>query len=220
MFGATGQAEKEGLQAGLSVHGFQAMLWRYSVRTVDLMKIWEEVFKGQEDRIVRVIATQHVSAWAVNEILGYRDTANHVDALSTAPYFGYMALDDSRSKDRDLDSLFAFLETDIERTFESAAENKKLADKYGVRYITYEAGQHVVSHTDLASIEKLNRDPRMGALYTKYMDAWKRRFGDVMVLFNSTGGIGNHGAWGLQEYPGQPLDKAPKRKAVLEFLGQ
>jgi hypothetical protein len=40
-----------------------------------------------------------------------------------------------------------------------------------------------------------------------------------MVLYQSTGPISQYGAWGLQEYAGQPVEMAPKRRAALFFTG-
>jgi hypothetical protein len=40
-----------------------------------------------------------------------------------------------------------------------------------------------------------------------------------MNLFALTGGISGYGAWGMTEYNGQPIDQAPKLKAVRDFLG-
>jgi hypothetical protein len=114
--------------------------------------------------------------------------------------------------------LFAFLAADVGEAMLKAMENKKLADKYGKRYIAYEAGQHIVSPTEIETVAALNRDPRMQDIYKSYLEAWRAQVGDLMVIFQSSGGISQYGAWGIQEYPGQPLDQTPKRRAILEFV--
>jgi len=67
-----------------------------------------------------------------------------------------------------------------------------------------------------ASIE---RDPRMYDLYKSYISTWQSQFGDLMTLFAMTGPISNYGGWGMTEYNGQPIDQAPKLRAVRDFLG-
>ena len=217
VFAVTKQAEQEGMVANLSPHRFRAMLRRYAEKTAWMMKIWSEAFAANPDRLVRVIATQHVSAWAVEELLSHGETAQHVDALATAPYFGHGTFEEARAGMKDPIPLFAFLAGDVGEAILKAMENKKLADKYGKRYIAYEAGQHIVSHTEIGTVAALNRDPRMYDIYKNYLEAWRQQVGDLMVVFQSSGGISQYGAWGIQEYPGQPLEQTPKRRAILEL---
>ncbi len=47
---------------------------------------------------------------------------------------------------------------------------------------------------------------------------WQRDIGDLMTLLSDVSPISKYGAWGLQEYVGQPLRDAPKAKAVSLFL--
>jgi len=66
-------------------------------------------------------------------------------------------------------------------------------------------------------LTQVQRDPRMGDLYTRYLTKWRNEFGDLMVLFHAWGPINQYGAWGMQEYLGQPLNEAPKAQAVDLF---
>ena len=91
-----------------------------------------------------------------------------------------------------------------------------VANKFGKRYIAYEAGQHVVKPDDLLLTTKIQRDPRMYDVYKRYIDDWRSRVGDTLTLFANVGGIGPFGAWGLSEHSGQPVSEAPKLRAVLE----
>jgi hypothetical protein len=218
VFPVTTQAEKEGLEANLSQHRFQAMLFRYAEKSVWMLKIWTEVFAAQPDRLVRVVATQHVLAWAVEQILGFRDTAKHIDAFATAPYFGHGTFDEARANVKEPGPLFAFIDADVDQAIQKAAENKKIIERYGKRYIAYEAGQHIVSPANISMVAALNRDERMHAAYKKYLEAWERQIGDLMVIYNTTSSISQHGAWGIREYGGQPLEQTPKRRAILEYL--
>ena len=47
---------------------------------------------------------------------------------------------------------------------------------------------------------------------------WQSRVGDLNMLFNNVFTTSKYGAWGLQDYIGQPLAKAPKAMAVSRFI--
>jgi hypothetical protein len=65
----------------------------------------------------------------------------------------------------------------------------------------------------------MNRDPRMGDVYRRFLRRWRDEFGDLLVLYASVSRMGTGGVhFGLSEYSGQPLSEAPKRKAVLETI--
>jgi hypothetical protein len=163
---------------------------------------------------VRVISTQHVSPDAASQILGYSDTVAHVDALATAPYFGYDLM--HQGPTQDLTEIFRRLDAEENATILTAKNNRLAASKFGKRYLAYEAGQHVVIPYDLPITVKIQHDPRMHDVYKRYIDDWRNRVGDTLVLFANVGGIGTFGAWGLSEHSGQPVSEAPKLRAVLE----
>jgi hypothetical protein len=80
---------------------------------------------------------------------------------------------------------------------------KAIADKYGVKLIAYEGGQHMVAFVkDQALVKQLsatmhacNRHPRMGEMYRRYYDEWAQIGGDVFAVFSSIGRYSNHGAY-------------------------
>ncbi|SNS52828.1 hypothetical protein SAMN06295912_108102 [Sphingomonas laterariae] len=217
-FKVTTQAKDEGMAAGLADNITQAYLWRYAEKSTWMHKIWGQVFAADMKRLVRVIATQNANPWSAEQVITFRDTAQHFDALATAPYFGGSTLTGSRAAITDLDNIFAFMAKDIDETLALAAKNKALAARYGKRYIAYEGGQHVVSTSNVALVAAINRDPRMYDMYRRYLSAWDAQFGDVMALFSTTGPISQFGAWGLREYAGQPVADAPKARAVDDHM--
>ena len=97
-----------------------------------------------------------------------------------------------------------------------AISNQGVANKYGKRYIAYEAGQHIINPGGVGAVAALNRDARMQDLYKSYMTQWRTQFSDVMVLYSGTGPISQYGAWGIREYAGQPISQSPKRRAVID----
>jgi hypothetical protein len=217
-FRMTAQARDEGLAEGLATDPTQALLRRYAEKSAWMFRIWSDVFKATPNRLVRVMAFQNGNAWGMEQALKFRDTAQHVDAVASAPYFGYGAFKGDRATITDPNAVFAYLDADIGTTLANAGKLKDAAARYGKRYIAYEGGQHLVNADNVELLAQLNRDPRMHDLYRKYLTGWRNRIGDALVLYNSHSTISRFGAFGLREYPGQPLDETPKRRAVIEFL--
>ncbi|WP_380872298.1 hypothetical protein [Sphingomonas sp. DBB INV C78] len=218
-FPVTLQARDEGLEMGLSTSPGDAAMYRYSQKTAWMQKIWTDVFKADPSRLVRVVSSQNANPWVAEQILKYGDTAQYVDALATAPYFGGGTFGGTRATITDLANIFGYLGTDVDATIAKAVQNKAVADRYGKRILAYEGGQHVVNSADVPMVMSINRDQRMYGLYKQYLQAWKKQVGGTMVLFNSTGPISQFGAWGMREYAGQPLSETPKRRAAMEYMG-
>ena len=212
-FKVAGQAQREGQAANLSSNPNEAGLRRYAQRLAHVMDIWKKVYADRPGRLVRVATCQN-GAWCAKTVLSFQDTARHVDAMATAPYFGYRLNSMTFASP---DELFAALDPEIERTLQDALAVKAVAAQFGKRYITYEAGQHLI-FKDIGFEQRVERDPRMYDAYMKYMNFWRTRIGDLMMLYSSSGSISKYGGWGLIEYIGQPLSEAPKMRAVRDQM--
>src|SRR6185503_7994745 len=111
----------------------------------------------------------------------------------------------------------------LPKSLEWMQGQKKIADKYKLRLICYEAGQHLVGVAGGENNQKLtdlliaaNRHPRMGEIYKKYLDGWHEQGGgDLMAMFSSVSTPSKWGSWGLAESYDQTPDDAPKLKATL-----
>jgi hypothetical protein len=211
-FAVAGQAYREGKAAGLSAEGFQAQLYRYAQRSREVMAIITPIFAENPKRIVRVIATQNANPWTAEQVLSFKDTAQFVDALATAPYFSNSAC----QKETNKALILACMGRDLDDTLVKAKQNKAVATKYKKRFLSYEGGQHAVIPESMSLLSAVSRDPEMYALYARYIRKWKSEIGDYLVLFASVSPVSRYGAWGLLEYPGQPLDQAPKMRAVID----
>lgn len=187
---------------------------RYVEKTRQVMQIWSNVFAGQTGRIVRVAAFQHVSPYWVNALLNYQNLSQSVDAVATAPYFGY-DLTDSMT----LDQIMTALPAKVTETLNIAVQNRNTAQEHGLRYITYEGGQHIVLRNNAALLDQVERDPRMYDAYMQFIGGWQSQIGDTLTLFALTGRTTPWGQWGVVQYAGQPLSEAPKMRAVQTFLG-
>ena len=210
---AAREAQAEGL-ASATGSGTAGALERYAEKTEQVMSIWSNVFAGKTTRLVRVASWQHVSPYYSNLLLGYMNLSHSVDALATAPYFGYEA-----TGSMSLDQIMSALPGEVTSAINSAIAQKAVAQKYGLSYITYEGGQTVVLPTNVPLELQVERDPRMHDAYQQFMNAWQSQIGDGLTLFALDGQIGQYGGWGLSEYVGQPISEAPKLQAAYEFLG-
>ncbi|MBM4016996.1 MAG: hypothetical protein FJ288_01500 [Planctomycetes bacterium] len=231
MFAQTKYAGEEGVKLGFAEKPWEAG-WRYSAyRSVQMFKIWEEVFGGR-NRLVRVIASQ-CAANVSEEKLRFQDAAKQCDALAIAPYISFI-ISTKAGKDKPdagavagwtLDQLLDHVEKNcLPRSIRNMEEQKKIADRYGLRLMAYEAGQHLVGAgggENEGAMTKLfqaaNRHPRMGEFYTRYLDGWKAAGGDLMCIFSSVGRWSKWGSWGLLEYADETEKDQPKFRAVMEW---
>lgn len=215
MFPVAMQALTEGRQEGLDSNDYTAHMKRYAEKSTQVMKIWTEVFSGRQDRLIRVASTQNGSAASINKILSFRDTAQYIDAVATAPYFGHTIFKNDPNLS-DISAIFSLIEQEIDKSIEKAKVSSDTAKEFGKAYIAYEAGQHLIT-SDVSLLQRVQRDPRMKDAYDRYLEKWKTNFGGLMSLFADVGPISKYGAWGLREYPGQPLEETPKMRSVLSF---
>lgn len=209
---AADEAKAEGLQPA-SGSGTSGGLERYAEKTKQVMAIWSRVFTGQQVRLVRVASLQHVAPYFSDLLLKYMNLHGSVDALATAPYFGFET-NDTMS----LDQIMTSLSAEAAACVKQGAQQKAIAQKYGLRYITYEAGQTIVLPKNVQLELQVERDPRMYDIYRQFISSWRSQIGDTLNLFTLSGQIGQYGGWGLVEYLGQPTSQAPKMRAVQDFL--
>ncbi len=211
------RVQREGIERGLSPkNNYEAVLRRYAQRMTEIMKIWTTVYKDRPKSLVRVAATQNGYVDTSNMVLGFEEAAKWVDALAIAPYFNF----DKKKYplDGSMENIFVGIDASIDETLALADKHRVIADKYGVRLITYEAGQHIILPENIPMLKAINRDPRMETAYRRYIDGWGARHGDLMVLMQDVYAPGRYGAWGLREYLGQPLQDAPKARAAASYL--
>jgi hypothetical protein len=174
---------------------------------------------------VRVLARQAgypaTLTVAVNQ---YKADGYGFDAFACAPYF---------SSRTDLNAATRLYKTDpaaaVTRVIEGldasiaeftgyAAWYKAQADANQVPLVLYEAGQHLVNWQDDAStplLSAVNRDPRMGQAYLKYINSLPESIGPI-CWFNDCGTYSKWGYWGLKELTGRP---SHKYNAVISAIG-
>ena len=229
-------AEQKGkeLNLGPAERPWEGAAVFYGLRSQAIFKLWEQAYGGR-DQLVRVIAWQAAggSYWTDGLVLGKNETGKNADALAIAPYLT-MCIGTGTKPTADtvahwtVDQVLDYVETNaLPECLSWTATSKAIADKYGVRLICYESGQHLVGVGEGQNNEALakvfnaaNRHPRMGAIYTRYLDALRAAGCDLMCLWNSTGIWTKWGSWGLTEYLDETAATQPKLKAVSDWNRQ
>jgi hypothetical protein len=184
-------------------------------------------------RVVAVLGAHAANAWTATRGLDYlkgRFGATGIDAVAIAPYFSVMP---SPAEARTysamtLDGFFNRVRAEVLPASAAMTVNyRKLANRYGVRLIAYEGGQHMVglggAQNDAALntlFDAFNRDPRIKPLYLDYLAGWKRAGGELFVHFNDVSRYTKWGRWGALEYIAQPRAAAPKFDAIQTFMEQ
>lgn len=237
----TRYVRERGVALGLSTDANLAGLRYQAQRSVEIFRIWQEVFGAEADsRLVRVLATQSANPWAGEQVASWQQAYRNADAIAVAPYFecsGAWVPGDPNPhpagsttaapyvKAAGVDGLLNMCQQQIDTTMRSdISAYRSIADRHGLALVGYEGGQHMVglgageNDADLTALfHAANRHPRMHDLYLRYLNQWQSLGGGAMSLFNTTERVSKYGSWGLLEYQDQPLDQAPKYRAVTEF---
>ncbi|MGB1310854.1 MAG: hypothetical protein ACPG47_06560 [Leucothrix sp.] len=199
----------------------------YAQRSVEVFTLWQNAFDNKS-RLIRTLASWSANPQLSSQLLSYNQTHAQTDALAIAPYF-YADLNSLR-KAQSVDDVFSAIESIWSRyglpaTIKQINEQSKLAQEFGVELVAYEGGQHLVdweTRTVDAHPNPLlyaaNRDPRMGKLYTEYLNAWNKAGGKTFVHFSAPRIYSWYGSWGAKEYITQPRNQAPKYDALLRFI--
>ncbi len=199
----------------------------YSMRSVQIFNIWEKVFGGTQN-IVRVMGSWTGYTRMSEMLLTYRDAYKKTDALAIGPYFypNKKTVRRLRSVNDVFKALYDQKEIySIPGVVKLISKQAKIADSYGVDLIAYEGGQHLVDWKS-RSIHKnptklfiqANRDWRMAKAYKDFFRGWKQAGGKLFVNFSAPRTSQWFGSWGTKEYLNQPLSKAPKHRAILQFI--
>jgi hypothetical protein len=202
---------------------------------VQIFKIWEEVFGGRE-RLVRVLPSQSANAYVSEQIVSFRDACKHADALAIAPYISCNVAPNGKpslaeAENWTVDQALDYMErTALPESVRWIEDSKKVADKYGLKLLAYEGGQHMVGVAGGENNEKLtktlhaaNAHPRMGEIYRRYYDAWTRAGGGTFAYFASVGSWSKWGSWGILQYADDDPRLSPKYMSTMRWaqsLGQ
>ena len=236
MFEQSRWAGQEGMRWGFAEKPWEAA-WRYTAhRSVQIFAIWEEVF-GSRERLVRVLASQAANPYVSERICEFQDAYRHADALAIAPYVSFNVpargeqINVQTVEAWSLDQLMNHVEGQcLPQAISWMRGQKEVADKFGLRLIAYEGGQHLVgvgggenSEIMTALFHQANRDPRMARIYERYYQAWEEGGGDLFCYFSSVSRWSKWGSWGMLEFCDEDPSQSPKFMSTLGWakrLGQ
>ncbi len=169
--------------------------------------------------------------------------AHGIKAIAIAPYFGdYLGGSETEKEltgwaadaDGGLHRLFAELELGgklstgprggaLALVNQRIMQYSDLASRRGLALVAYEGGQHLAAVGNVANNPKVtdlfvaaNRDPRMGDLYSKFLDNWHTAGGKLFINFTSMGQYGQYGSWGVLENMTQT--STPKLDALIRYI--
>ncbi len=230
IFAQAAYAQAQGLALGLSTNPGLAQLFFYSKRSVEIFAVWSAEM-GNPARLVRVMATQAAATQASQYVLDYDNASLKTDVLAIAPYFGNrlgMPSQETTTAAMTLSDLFSALQTsELPLAVGMINDQMAVAKAHGLPLVAYEAGQHLVgvgsAQNNLAInalFDSANRDPRMGDVYTSYLNAWKASGAQLLFHFTSCGVYDKYGRFGALEYLEQPRADAPKLDAIQTFMEQ
>lgn len=236
----------KGIALGLDTTEWRAGYKFYSNRSVEVFKIWHNIFGGA-DRLVRTLNTYHPDEWMSRNMLTYNGNNQYIDALASAPYFqgcwskeaNAVCADTTKNplvvKDiTSVDDLFNIIDNPnnpygLAATIKWMAVQAKVAKDFNVDLYTYEGGQHlVVDNTDktltaerrkslLDLIRAANRDPRMAGRYSQLLNGWRDNGGKLFMLFTMPQSYHTYGTFGIKEHLNQARSEAPKYDMSMQF---
>jgi hypothetical protein len=229
IFPQAAYAQAQGLALNLDSDPFVAQLDYHSRRSVQVFAVWESVYGGT-DRLVRVLGSQAANPFVADTIANFENAYQQADAVAIAPYFGFMVepAEADAVKAGGLAGILARWPQEIANNAVSIDENKALCDGLGLDLIGYEGGQHLVGIFGAENDDALtalmitaNRDPALRQLYLDYLNDWRARSGQhLMMAFSHMGSYSKFGSWGLRETQAQDPATAPKWMGCMDFLGQ
>ncbi len=221
-------AQEQGLALKLSANPYTAEAYFTAQRSVQMFGIFGEVLGGTQ-RMKRVLATQ-AAGWGLGETeITYLKAYEQADVLAIAPYFGLdfgSPANERATQAMTVDQLFSAINsTALPQVYAWLDANAAMARKYGLELAAYEGGQSLHGYSGVenntiisALFDAANRDPRMGQVYTNYLNAWKARGGGMFVHYLNCLNYTKWGRWGSLEHMGQTTANAPKYGAIQQYL--
>lgn len=216
-----------GKQLGLDPVDHIAGYKYYSMRSVEIFNIFEQVFGGKQ-RLVRLMAGLNGNPAMTATMLSFRDAFKQTDAFAVAPYvFGDI---NELRRASSVNDIFRAMTSKtahhaLPKVLEAVRKQADVARQFGVELIAYEGGQHLIddkTKSDDQHPNKLfyaaNRSPEMAKIYKQLLDGWKQAGGKMFVHFSSPRTFNRFGSKGTKEYITQPDKEAPKHLAITRFI--
>lgn len=209
--------------------GFFQVAGQEIVRDFDL---WSDVFAGQEDRIVRVVAGQQANADLTATILA--NVAGRVDAISATAYADISyemseAFDETSTPEEIIDAIY---EISIPWSLARLQEHQQLVEQYedlldrDLLFVSYEAGAHVMGYPNAfflygagEAAQAAMQSPEMYDVYQTLLNGARNAGVDLYVeyTFTSLDIVHVYGSYGVLQDLTTPLSEAHQLRALLDF---
>jgi len=210
-------------QLQLPENAGQSVYTLWAARMKNAFDIWSDVFQGQEDRLVRVVASQAAGPWILDTLLSHLD--GHYDAVAVGDYT--YAPDSSIFNASSTGDQVAQAALDYVPTVTQWLKNNKArADKYGAQLgrniplLVYEGGQHLVGNRQPYQQAYIDAQssPIMYKAYAQLLQGAKDAGVDLFMHYSSVSQPARYGSWGALQYQDQPTADAPKYQALLDAV--
>jgi len=235
IFGQTTYVQDMGEALGLDENRWRAGHKYCSLRSIEIWEIFEDEFID-DWRLVKVMATQSANITVTDVRFEALNDPNinpnytMPDALAIAPYFGIIYTPaDLPPNVPEYPTVDEILETDAPAEINDVRGHviaqKQVADEQGCRLVCYEGGQHFVGiwgaendDTLTGILAAANRDERMYDRYIEYINMLQAEGVDASFLFVYVAKSGKYGSFGALEYQDQPIEQAPKYRAMMNWI--
>ena len=227
-FSSAAYTKDMGLKLGLDRDRAQAGHKYYVRRSLEIFNIWKQVY-GTHQRFTRVLGGWSANPRLTPILLSYMGAHKQVDAFAIAPYF--FVHQRNLHEVKSVPDVFRLLKDDknpysMNNVYKMLKRQKAEADKFGVKLIAYEGGQHLVakgtrSTKDLPNpyLIGANRANPMETMYVEFLNNWKQITGSqLFVTFSAPRPPQFFGSWGIKEYLNRPDSKAPKYRGIARFF--
>lgn len=192
--------------------------------------IWQEEFGDQKGRIIRVVSGQQVRPGIAEDIIEYLGRGG-LDALASSGYFGlgaegYKALQTLGPRATAHDVMRSVYENMRAHELPAMEKHAKIASGYGIRYVTYEAGQSICpfplgsSPPYLQALWDAQESPELYSTYREFIASCREMNLTLFMAFAFVSAQDTKsGSWGHLEYLDQPTTEALKFRVFLDELG-
>ena len=212
-----------------------ALNYFYSLRSQQIIKLWQNVFKSEQTRITLVLGTFTNTYWGPimsNRILSYQNAYKSHSNIILA-ITGYISCGNPSATNvalGNLTALFIGCDKDLPNAQTLIQSIARVATNYSVGLGMYESGSGMVEYNAMmtgrdtpgatAQYIAFHRDPRIANVYSKYYTMFDSFNLTENSHFAYVGLPTMYGPWYLLEYQAQNISTAYRYQAMLQMINQ
>jgi hypothetical protein len=204
-------ASERGNALGLDADPQVATLEYHVYAAVRLFHQFDLVFGTPSRRVVKVLAGQSPNVWMTGVHLAaladptINPLAVKADAYAIAPYFG-------DEVDGNAADAMAQLRASVPAVVDEVKQQYDTIAPTGLALLAYEGGQSVTN-----GAEVVNGRPEMYQIYQRYLDG-VAPYLELFMHYVHNGEWSSGGAWGAEQFVGQPLSESPKLHGIFDWI--